>query len=271
MKRKYLILVGVGIFSVLCILWLTVEDKLKEYFILDNQQNRVEQNVFLIIQTINQYNNLFGNIPSSFSDSKLAFLLKENINDSLILKLNPKIISDNKIQRYYLYLDGPDGINDSLRVLINEDYVPTKTRIINKSFIQYYFSKGDILIGSSSYLCDCSEKSRRFISINGEDNIVINNENLRKLFYNEVNNYINDYVRKNNIIPSSRSYFAYCHFKFDGDDVNYSILCLRDGSVNTINNFIMGLSDYFKGKNLGVKEVYFPILINEALIKSPRH
>ena len=40
MKRKYLILVGVGIFSVLCILWLTVEDKLKEYFILDNQQNR---------------------------------------------------------------------------------------------------------------------------------------------------------------------------------------------------------------------------------------
>lgn len=265
MKMKYWFFTGIGI-VILVAFYFTLEDKMKNYFILKEQQRRVEQSVYIISKTIDQYNNLFGGIPSSFSDWKFVSLLRENMADTLILQLHPKILRSNTTM-YYLYLNGPDGINDSLKTVINEDYVPMKTKILSKSFISYYFSKGDIFLGGASYSNSCGVRSRSFVCIDNAKQIIVENDSLRKKFYTEVNNYLKNIVKGQKLNSDSTSYYAFCHFTFEGDTVSYSILCVQDGNVDVINKFMAGLAIYFNNNNIsGVKEVYFRIVINKSLI-----
>lgn len=265
MKKRYLIIISISAIIVF-IVFLTLEKRVREYLVFKKQQYRIEQDVFLIFQTIDQYNRLFGELPHSFNDEKLVSLLKENLCDSLVLKLRPNIKQDTRTEMYYIYLNGPDGRNDSLKTIINEDYVPTKTEIIGNSLVQYCYSKGDIYLGSSSYATGCGEKKRRFLYIDKEYWINLENDSVRKAFYYEVDSYIKNCVKEKNLKPASKTYYAFCSFKFD-ETVSYKVLCVNDEiNAENINSFIAGLACYLNDKSIGINEVYFPIFINEALV-----
>lgn len=265
MKKRYWILIGISVIIVF-ITYLTVEKKVSEYFFLKRQQHRIENDFFVVFQTIDQYSKLFGMPPSSFDDKKLNSMLKKNLADSLVFNLKPSIKKNASTKMYYVYLNGPDGQNDSLRKIINEDYVPTKTKILGISMLQYLFSKGDVFLGSSSYFVPCDLNKMHFIYIDNEYRIHMESDSVRKAFYSAVNVYIKNYIKEKNLKPASKTYLAYCSFKFD-EIVSSSVLCVSDDSnAENINGFMAEIANYVKDKIPGIKELYFSIHINEALI-----
>jgi hypothetical protein len=268
MKRRYWIITICFAIAIIYYAAITII-KLKDYLLLSKQQHRIEQNAYGVFQTLNQYNRLFGTIPSSFSNQKLKTLLKENNIDTLILNLNPKIISDSVSMLYHVYLNGPDGKDDSLKTIINADYIPTNTKILNLSFLRYISSKGDINLGSSSYVNVCSEKSRYFTCIDRQDNIMVENDSIRTVFYHATNEFINRIVEERNLKPEAKVHLAFCNIKFENGTANCSVICVKDSNNETIVKFMNDLANYLKGIDLGVKEVYFPIIINNALISVP--
>lgn len=269
MKNRYWILIGT-LAVIVFITYVTIEKRVSEYFFFKKQQHRIEQGIFQVFQTIDQYNRLFGTLPPSFNDKKLIFLLKENLVDSLVLNLKPNIKKDASTKMYYVYLNGPDGRNDSLKTIVNKDYVPTKTEIIGNSLLLYCFSEGDIYLGSSSYTNGCDEKTRRFVYIDNEDRVILESDSIRKTFYLEVDNYIKSYVKDKKLKPASKTYFVYCSFKFD-ETVSSRVLCVsEEGNDENINGFLAELASYIKDKSPRIKEVYFSLYINEALVLPPR-
>jgi len=269
MKKKYWFFISCTIVIVFVVVFFSKNvNSIKEYNILKKKQQIIERNTYLIYQTINQYYLLFGIIPDTFNDEKLMILLMENEVDSLFLELKPKILCPKGNDMYYVYLDGPDGKNDSLKTIINKSYIPEETKLLANSFMSYFFSEGDILLFKSSFDTEYKPRATRFTYLNNGGELIIEDKGFRDFFYKEINRYLVDFCKEKHIIPSNNKLHAFCCLKFEHCKVDYKVLFIEGNRNNELNLFMEGFVRRLKEKNLDLKELYFPLYISESLLNS---